>query len=72
MRDAEEGGCDWDCVCAEGIASRLPDWSFSNDDSRECAMYRAVCGSNCPGLTALSQSSSSSCMGDWGENFKVS
>lgn len=72
MREAAEGDCDCDCNCAEGIVIRPPDCSLSNDDSRECAMYRAVCGSNSPGLTVLSQSSSSSCIGDRGENFKAS
>lgn len=66
MRDGEWG-------CDDNFAIRPPDCNFSNEDSLECAMYRAVCGSDSPALTALSRaSSSSSFIGDRGENFRVS
>lgn len=62
---------DWDCE--GGFATNPPDSSFSKEDSRECAMCRAVLRSNSPALKggdALSHSSSSSSfIGDPGENF---
>lgn len=67
MREGE-----WDCE--EGFVTRPLDCSFSREDSLECAMYRAraVCGSSSPAFTECCQSSSSSFMGDRGENLRGS
>lgn len=49
-----------ECDCEDGLATGGLDWSFSREDSLECAMRRAVSGSNSSALIGLSQSSSSS------------
>lgn len=56
----------------EDFAMEAADCRVSREESLECAMYRAVCGPSSPALTVRSQSSSSSFMGDRGENLRAS